>query len=128
MRLTATSPASDRRRPRSDRRASPPLGDRAPLASDPSTTEDSRRTTGRASSAGPSLVPLVEAVVLEGANAINARRNRARPAATDSRDASIDFCDQSTIENRAHAHYSVDNRLASRVAFVAGRIVWIRHV
>ena len=50
---------------------------RAPLASDPSTTEDSRRTAGRASSAGPSLVNILEAVVLEGAKAINARRDRA---------------------------------------------------
>ena len=79
-----------------DPSASPPLGDRAPLASDPSTAEDSRRTTGRASSAGPSLVNL------SGSGRPGGSQGDKRTPQSRHR-ASINLCDQSTIEIRAHA-------------------------
>jgi hypothetical protein len=48
-------------------------GGRAPLASDPSTMEDSRKTTGRPSSAGLLLIASSAVLVLAGASAITAR-------------------------------------------------------
>lgn len=83
---------------RSDRRASPPLGDRAPLASDPSTAEDSRRTTGRCRSRAGSF-PLT--VSWREPKRLNARHDLSPPSGSAS--AAIIYCDWSTIEKCAHA-------------------------
>jgi hypothetical protein len=65
-----------------------------------------------ASQAGLLPGPTDHGFVLEGANAINARRDLGQDFRFYSDRASINFCDRTTIENRAHAHAFPSRRLA----------------